>query len=354
MTDDKGILIQNIYYMLTYAFHALRQKNYENVAAESFENAADLFAHILAKGAARQLKQGLFREYVSQRETLTTLRGKLQFHETLRLRAGRQLRLACERDEFTVNNTFNQILKTTMFLLIRERFVREEHRAALKKLFPFFEEIDVLDPSAIPWNGLRFQKNNQNYAMLVNVCRFVIEGWLQTTRSGSHRLWAFSDDNMARLFEKFVLEYFRRHHRHLKVSSPRIRWNLETGRDEDQCAFLPVMQSDILLRNPRTDKTLIIDTKYYSSVFQTFYNRRTFHSGNLYQIYTYVKNYDSARTGRVSGLLLYAKTSESVSPEETIPLDRGRIFIKTLDLNSSFAQLSAQLDAIVVCDVLES
>lgn len=29
MTDDKGILIKNIYYMLTYAFQELRHNSYE-------------------------------------------------------------------------------------------------------------------------------------------------------------------------------------------------------------------------------------------------------------------------------------------------------------------------------------
>lgn len=50
MTSDKGILIQNIYYMLTYAFQVLKQENYKEVAAEEFERIQDLFAAILARG----------------------------------------------------------------------------------------------------------------------------------------------------------------------------------------------------------------------------------------------------------------------------------------------------------------
>ena len=34
MTNDKGIFIKNIYYMLPMHFRVLRQKNYDNVAAE--------------------------------------------------------------------------------------------------------------------------------------------------------------------------------------------------------------------------------------------------------------------------------------------------------------------------------
>lgn len=64
MTNDKGILIKNIYYMLTYAFQSLRQSNYDSVATEDFENIHDMFAAILGKGVANQLKQGLYKEYI--------------------------------------------------------------------------------------------------------------------------------------------------------------------------------------------------------------------------------------------------------------------------------------------------
>ena len=53
MTEDKGILIQNIYYMLSYAFQVLKQENYREIAGEPFENIQDLFAAILAKGIAQ-------------------------------------------------------------------------------------------------------------------------------------------------------------------------------------------------------------------------------------------------------------------------------------------------------------
>ena len=64
MTNDKGILIKNIYYMLTYAFQTLRRSDFDTVAAEKFENIHDLFAAILGKGVAYQLKQGLYKEYI--------------------------------------------------------------------------------------------------------------------------------------------------------------------------------------------------------------------------------------------------------------------------------------------------
>ena len=81
MTNDKGILIRNVYYMLSYAFSSLRKNNYEDVAKEDFERIEDLFAEILYKGISAQLKLGLYREYIHKTAELPLLRGKLDINK---------------------------------------------------------------------------------------------------------------------------------------------------------------------------------------------------------------------------------------------------------------------------------
>ena len=70
--------------MLSYAFQVLKQSNYDEVASEKFDKIQDLFAAILSKGVAQQLKQGLYREYITKNETLSVMRGKLDMPETIR------------------------------------------------------------------------------------------------------------------------------------------------------------------------------------------------------------------------------------------------------------------------------
>jgi 5-methylcytosine-specific restriction enzyme subunit McrC len=109
--------------------------------------------------------------------------------------------------------------------------------------------------------------------------------------------------------------------------------------------FLPVMQTDIFLKYK--DKVLIIDTKYYGRTLQTQYDKATLHSANMYQIFTYVKNQDATNTGKVSGLLLYAKTDETITPDCCFAIGGNKISVKTLDLNVDFKLISLQLDKIV-------
>lgn len=344
MTTEKGIPIKNIYYMLTYAFQVLKQFNYNRIAAEEFQNTEDLFAAILAIGLAQQLKQGLYREYSTRHDTIPVMRGKLDVQGTICARFRQKQLLSCEFDELSEDNLYNQILKTTASILMRTESVSSQRRAALRKVLLYFDSIAVIDPSTIPWTQLHFRRGNQTYQMLLNICWFVLDGLLQTTESGSYRMAAFSDKHMARLYERFVLEYYRRHHTYLQADALQIKWALDEHPDIDALRSLPIMQTDIALRCG--EKTLIIDAKYYTDPMQSQYGNHTLHSGNLYQIFTYVKNMDPNGTGNVSGMLLYAKTGSTVSPDWDYCMSGNWISAKALDLNADFPMIARQLDLI--------
>lgn len=343
MTKDKSIFIKNIYYMLSYAFQILKQSNYAEVASERFENAQDLFAAILSKGIGQQLKRGLYREYITKHENLFVMRGKLDMSETIRNRNQRKQKLACEFDELSENNLFNQILKTTVHYLLIDDGVDTERKIALKKILVFFDRIELLDPLEVQWNRLNYHRNNRNYELLMNVCFFVLDGMLQTTEKGEYKMTAFSDEHMARLYEKFILEYYYQHHTYLsEVKAGQVKWNLVGENSESMIRFLPVMQTDIMLR--LKEKTLIIDAKYYGRTLQKQFDKYSLHSNNVYQIFTYVKNMDRGNTGNVAGILLYAKTDEDITPDVIFNMSGNQIGAKTLDLDKEFSLITAQLD----------
>lgn len=343
MLNDKGILIRNIYHMLTYAFQELRKNNYDEISEEDFEYIQDLFAEILYKGISFQLKQGLYREYIERHDTLSVLRGKLDMVETIKNRVRHKQVLSCEFDELSENNTLNQILKTTAGILIRERTVSSKRKKQLKSILPFFDGVLTIDPFNIHWNMLRYQRSNQTYRMLMNICHFILDGMLMTTESGAYKMATFSDDHMNKLFERFVLEYYRVHHRELSPDADHIEWDI-TNRDTAAIDFLPEMKTDITLRKGK--RTLVIDTKYYGKMMQEQYDKQTIHSANLYQIFTYVKNLDKDNTGNVSGMLLYASTQEKIAPYLDATFGNNRIMVRTLDLNCAFADIEKQLRSI--------
>ena len=78
------IPIQNVYYMLSYAFQVLNEQGYKNIATEQFHNVAELCAAILIKGVSLQIKRGLERAYVSETDTLSGIRGKIDLTESIK------------------------------------------------------------------------------------------------------------------------------------------------------------------------------------------------------------------------------------------------------------------------------
>ena len=330
--------------MLSYAFQTLNQSNYEEIAAEKFEDMQNLFAAILAKGIGFQLKQGLYREYRNCQEDLSVMRGKINMQGTIRNKMSRRQLLACEFDELSENNLLNQILKTTVRLLLRHVRVDQAYKSDLKKEMLFFSNVDTIDPGTIRWSAIRFQRNNKTYRMLISLCQLILEGMLLTTDSGEYRLASFIDEQrMNRLYEKFILEYYAKECPQVTARASQIPWALDAG----DSTMLPVMQSDITLSYGCS--VLIIDAKYYAHTTQVQYNKHTRHSNNLYQIFSYVKNKDSEfgdKPHEVSGMLLYAQTDEAIQPDNTFLMSGNKISVKTLDLNCEFSVIASQLNAI--------
>ena len=181
--------------------------------------------------------------------------------------------------------------------------------------------------------------------MIIEICRFVLKGLLQTTADGSTRIMDYADDmTMAKLYEKFILGYYQREQPDIRAYSPQIAWQVTDG----YRTLLPTMQSDIVLSNKRAGKTLIIDAKFYTHNMQMKapYMTQTLHSGNLYQIFTYVKNWNAAPGETVAGMLLYAKTDDAVQPDGDYQMSGNQISVKTLDMNCEFAVIAGQLDTI--------
>lgn len=327
--------------MLSYAYQTLQQQDAINVEAEEFENIYDLFAAILAKGIANQVKKGLHKEYVENTCELSTLRGKIDITSSIKQQTMRNRHLVCIYDEFSENAYMNRILKSVAYLLITKGDVKKKNKDALKKVMLSFSEVDRIELSSINWSSLRYHRNNATYRMLMNICYLAVQKLLMTTERGKMKMSSFIDEqNMHRLYEKFILEYYKKHYPGYKPASKQIPWDVEGTID-----LLPIMQSDIMLTDG--EKYLIIDAKYYSKVFQKQYKKQTLHSNNLYQIFTYVKNQDKNNTGKVSGMLLYAKTDETISPDMECKMGKNAIEVMTLDLGVEFSKIAEQLNAII-------
>lgn len=83
--------------------------------------------------------------------------------------------------------------------------------------------------------------------------------YLVCKSKGNMKLMDFLDDRqMSTLYEKFVLNYYRKEHPYIKAHAPQIPWQIDDGEE----LMLLKMKSGVTLEYGL--KILIIDTKFYS------------------------------------------------------------------------------------------
>ena len=187
--------------MLSYAFTGLRLKEYSNLSTEDFDNIYDLFSEILILGLNKQIKQGLFKDYIEVNETTSSIKGKINITESINDLTMLQAKLNCTYDEFSINSYPNRIIKTTLFYILKAN-VSLDRKKKLKRLLYYFKSVDMLDVNNINWK-IRYDRNNQSYRLLISICNLVLDGLIYSDEKGNKKLLEFLDDSlMHALYER--------------------------------------------------------------------------------------------------------------------------------------------------------
>ncbi|WEV58397.1 hypothetical protein OZX67_06090 [Bifidobacterium sp. ESL0728] len=345
MRAEDHVVIKNIYYMMTYAFKALKFKQYSKLQTEDFETIDDLMAAILAIGLSTQRKRGFEREYQPRCEWLHDIRGRIDMADTARLKMGGSNEISCVYDDLSADTYKNRILKTTARLLIDKPGVDTARRHDLKRCLIGMGDVQFADVRRVDWARLRFDRNNASYQLLMNVCRMVLERQLLTQSQGTRKMSEYdSQRQLSNLYEKFVLKYYQQRfagEQGMTIRAKEINRRIES----DEPTFLPTLQTDVTLH--QGDKTLIIDTKCYGQILQAHFNGKIYRPKHINQIQSYVLHEAYGNDDEVSGMLLYALTDNDNEHDETWRELGHRFSVRTLDLGQNFRDITAELNDIV-------
>ncbi len=140
-----NIPIQNIYYLLCYAWDKLQEKDVVAVEAIDSNTLGELFARVLINGTNHIIKRGFDRGYVSQHERTSRLRGRIDFQEAVACNSMMAGRLPCDFDELSYDILHNRILKATMRRLIRTPKMPTECSEGLTRLCRMFSDIEDIE-----------------------------------------------------------------------------------------------------------------------------------------------------------------------------------------------------------------
>jgi 5-methylcytosine-specific restriction enzyme subunit McrC len=324
-----NIPIRNVFYLLIYGWDRLKEAEIVSLDSLPETDYADLFARVLVSGISHALHRGLGKGYIEFEMPVAGVRGKLDISASVKRGLFLKAQAQCRFEELTYNTLNNRILRSTVRLLLRAEELNSGAREQLHAIDSRLEMITIVPLSKELFRRVQLHRNIAFYGFLLDVCELVYDNLLVDERDGATRFRDFARDEkqMAMLFERFVLNFYRREQTSYLVSREQISWKEVRG-EAEQLAFLPVMKTDVVLKN--ATRKLIVETKYYSEALITRY-KSTVRPSHLYQLFAYLQNIkvDSTET-KIDGMLLYPSVGENI--DLSYEISSHRIQVKTIDL----------------------
>lgn len=218
-----------------------------------------------------------------------------------------------------------------------------ENKDKAKRLIRYFNFVDSITLNKKAFKSLSFNKMNYKYKFIINICELIFDNLLINKKGNTAEFYNFIEDErkMAYLFENFVRNFYKKELTGSKVYRENISWMLEGSSLE----YLPRMQTDISL--VYKGKKYIIDTKYYKKSLAENYGSEKIISGNLYQIFSYIKNNEnkSDMDKVATGMLLYPRVDKTLDLE--YKMDNHSINIYTVNLYSKWKDISERLISLI-------
>jgi 5-methylcytosine-specific restriction enzyme subunit McrC len=164
------IPIQNIYYLLIYAWDSLEEAEIVNADVQESTKIVDLFARVLNSGVEHLLRMGLDRSYIVQKEFIRGIRGKVDISTSIKMNLFSQGRAACEFDDLSHNVIHNMIIKTTIHRLLRLSNIDPNLRQELTGIYRRLGNIDELRLTDQVFRSVQLHRNNRFYSFLLVLC----------------------------------------------------------------------------------------------------------------------------------------------------------------------------------------
>ncbi len=341
------IPIQNIYYLLCYAWNALDEAELIDAGKIDSTELVDLFAKVLLSGTRTLIRRGLDRGYLTFEEETARPRGKMDLAATMKRNLLITQRAACEFDELEHNVLHNRILKTTMQRLLNTEGLERGTVAGLRDALRFLRGVEEVPMTAGVFRRVQLHRNNRFYAFLLHVCALIHEQLLADETGTRHRFRDFLRDEgkMRALFQKFVFNFYaiELKGRGWKVSAPHIEW-LMTASNAGADAFIPRMETDVCLES--ATRRIILDTKFSAEALNSRHGTERVKRADLFQLFAYLRNQATVPGWeRAEGVLLYPAVSGR--PSVRCELHGHPVQVLTVNLNQPWPGIRAELLDIV-------
>lgn len=351
---EQYIPIKNLYYLLCYAWGLAEQRDKIKVDAESCSTYPDLFAKLLVAGCSILFKRGLHHEYIAKEETILGIKGKWNVSESIESNAYRMGRMDCTFDEYSDDILINQIIYASLRRLLGFKALNQDIKKEVLKVYHRFPQISELDLSADVFQSVVITRDNRFYSLLVHICQLIYEALLPNeTGDGVFHFVEFSQEHMERIFENFLFNFYKKecYKEFPIVERSKLRYKIKTI--EGPASVLPSMMTDVTLINPKEEKKIILDAKYYMDTLVSKYSEYTnekMRNIHLNQILMYINSQENASipyTMSANGILIYPQTGEELNYTGIYEDTNHHFRFCTVDLNKEWWEIDKRLKEII-------
>jgi len=335
-----SIPIENIYYLLCYAWDRLDARGLVDAGALPDGPVENLLAKVLDAGVSHLIRQGLDRGYVESEEDGRRLRGKVLLSETLARGSLPAGRVVCRVDELSHDVPHNRVIKAAMRELLALPTVDRSLRMALRSHCQRMHDVSDVALTLDAFRRVQLHRNIARYSFLVNVAHLVARCAMPDERTGGRGFHPFTENEqeMGRLFESFVRNFLRREQDVFHVTATKVAWDLDVS-DSSDPKWLPEMRTDVMLTSPKA--RVVMETKFYAMPFQSRYSSPKLISSHIYQLLTYVSQLGATAGPEPIGVLLYAGSGHA----EPLRYRLGghTMLVRGLDLKRKWTEIHREL-----------
>ena len=257
----------------------------------------DILAKVFSKKLLNELQKGLYREYVSKEEALSTIKGKTLISKSIKENTINKNKMNCKYDEFTEDNLFNAILKRAISVILFS-IKNDDVKKELNIINNVLNDIsDIYIPNNIILN-YKLNRMNNRFLECFTLAKLILLNSSMDKSLGKENGFSILFE-MNYLYEEYIGVLLKEVFNDTNISintqekSRYLLWN--TLKERNEIALNP----DIVIYKDNKPK-VIIDTKWKSSSIN---NIEIYSQSDIYQMYAYITTYAECE----ECILLYPK-----------------------------------------------
>ncbi|MDU5492770.1 MAG: McrC family protein [Clostridium perfringens] len=264
----------------------------------------EILAYLFSKKLQKELRKGVYGEYVYIEENINSLKGSLRVQEQIKNMASNSSKAFCRFEEFSRDNKLNKILS----FFVKEVMKNVKNRETLKLLRVSEMILGDVDERSITLNEVNnfsFNRLNKLFEDAFTLGKMIVLGESALGNLGGNKAYSILF-KMNEIFEiyigKLLKELLYEETVHIKHSKYKLLIKEESNRGVFK--LIP----DIVIEKNGVER-VIIDTKWKS--VESKFNRHGVKREDLYQMYAYLTRYKN-----VSTVILLYPYNERIEGEE--------------------------------------